>query len=144
MLGSKIIDSCRILFLILKILPLLCLYIYWYLLFMIKNKELLATNDEIHTFCTRQHQNFRQPSNNVHKYQAGVFYMGIKIYKILPTYIKSELQYHKRFGPLLKKFLWENSFYSLEEFYKFLKHNYLQFIFIQVEFEYTFSLHNTA
>jgi hypothetical protein len=86
-----------------------------------KNKELYTTNNEIHTLCTRKHRNFHQPSANLTKYQTGVFYMGLKIYNSLPTYIKNEFNNRKRFVSLLKKFLCENSFYSLEEFYSFIK-----------------------
>jgi hypothetical protein len=123
MTGSKSRDSCRKLFINPKILPLPSLYSYCHLLFVIKKtKELFTTNNEIHTFCTRQHRNFNQPYANLTKYQTGVFYMGIKIYNSLPTYIKNELNNHKRFVPLLKKFVHENSFCSLEEFCNFLKH----------------------
>jgi prephenate dehydratase len=78
------------------------------------------------------------------KHQAGVFYMGIKIYNSLTTYIKNELNNHTRFVPLKKKFLCENSFYSLEEFYNFLRHKYLKLFFILVEVLYIVVLHNTA
>jgi hypothetical protein len=47
--------------------------------------------------------------------------MGIKIYNRLPTYIKSEYNNIKKFESFLKKFLLENAFYSLEEFYNFRK-----------------------
>jgi hypothetical protein len=74
MTESKSRNSCRKLFINLKILPLPSVYIYYLLLFVIKrNKELFTTNNEIHTFCTRQHQNFHQPSSNLTKYQTGVF-----------------------------------------------------------------------
>jgi len=42
--------------------------------------------------------------------------MGIKIYNSLPTYIKNESINTKEFESLLKNFLCENSFYSLENF----------------------------
>jgi len=47
--------------------------------------------------------------------------MGIKIYNILPTYIKNESNNTKKFESLLKNFFYENSFYSLEEFYNYCK-----------------------
>jgi hypothetical protein len=43
--------------------------------------------------------------------------MGVKLYNSLPTYIKTEINNAKIFELLLKKFLLQNSFYSLEEFY---------------------------
>jgi hypothetical protein len=57
MMGCKNRDSCRNLFINLKILPLPSQYIFCLLLFVVKNRELISTNNEIHPFGTRQHQN---------------------------------------------------------------------------------------
>ena len=81
-MGCKIRDSCTELFINLKILPLPSQYILCLLKFVIKNKDLFTTNNEIHTHCTRQHRNFHQSSANLKKYQTGVFYIGIKIYRV--------------------------------------------------------------
>jgi hypothetical protein len=91
LMGCKNRDSCRKLFINLKILPLPSQYIFCLLLFVVKNRELFSTNNEIHPFCTRQHQNLHQPSANLTKYQTGVV-------------------------PLLKKFLCENSFFLWKNF----------------------------
>jgi hypothetical protein len=98
---------------------LLC--IFFLVQFVIKNKELFTTNNETHKFGTRQHLNLHLPSANLKKYQTGVLYMGIKIYNSLPMYTKNEFNNTKKFESLLKKFLFENSFYLLEEFYNFHK-----------------------
>jgi len=45
--------------------------------------------------------------------------MSVKIHNSLPIYIKNEINNTKKFESLLKKFVLENSFYSLEEFYNF-------------------------
>ena len=90
MMGCKSRDSCRELFINLKILPLPSQYILCLLQFVIKNKNLFTTNNEIHTLCTRQHHNLQQPSADLTKYQMGVFYMGIKIYNSLLSYMKNE------------------------------------------------------
>jgi len=121
MMGSRIRDSCRNLIISFKILPFPSLYIFFPLRFVIKNRELFTTNNGIHKFGTRQHHSFHHPSANLKKYQTGVFYMGIKIYNSLPTYIKKESINTKKFESLLKNFLCENSFYSLEEYYNFCK-----------------------
>jgi hypothetical protein len=120
-MGYKNRDSCRKLFINFKILPLPSQYIYCLLPFVVKNRELFSTNNEIHPFCTRQHQNLHQTSANLTKYQTGVYYMGIKLCNSLPAFIKHESNNYNKFVPLLKKFLCENSFYSLEEFYSFVK-----------------------
>jgi hypothetical protein len=57
------------------------------------------------------------PLVNLKKFETGVHYMGVKLYNSLPTYIKTEINNTKIFELLLKKFLLENLFYSLEEFY---------------------------
>ena len=86
-----------------------------------KKRELFTTNNEIHRIETRQHSHFHQPSAKLKKYQTGVFYMGIKIYNCLPTYIINKSSNTKKFESLLKNFLCENAFYSLEEFYSLCK-----------------------
>jgi len=48
MTGSRCRDSCRKLFTSLKILPFPSLYIFFLLWFVIKNRELFTTNNEIH------------------------------------------------------------------------------------------------
>jgi hypothetical protein len=43
--------------------------------------------------------------------------MAVNLCSSLPIYIKTEINNKKIFELLLKKFLLENSFYSLEKFY---------------------------
>ena len=45
--------------------------------------------------------------------------MGIKLYNRLPPHIKEESNNIIKFESLLKKFLLDNTFYSLNEFYNF-------------------------
>jgi len=47
--------------------------------------------------------------------------MGLKIFNTIPVYIKQESDNPKKFESLLKEFLYENSFYSLEKFYRLFK-----------------------
>lgn len=119
--GSRSRDSCKKLFISQKILSLPFLYIFSLLRFVMKNRELFTTNNEIHRIETRQHSHFHQPSAKLKKYQTGVFYMGINIYNSLPTYIINESSNTKKFESLLKNFLCDNAFYSLEEFYSLCK-----------------------
>ena len=55
------------------------------------------------------------------KYQKGVYYLGVKVFNVLPPYIKTESDNTKEFKVVLKKFLYENSFYSLEEYFELQK-----------------------
>ena len=58
-------DSCRKLFVELKILTLPSLYIYQLIMFVSKNNELYVTNDAIHNYNTRQNKNLHQPAANL-------------------------------------------------------------------------------
>jgi len=50
------------------------------------------------------------------KYQNGVYYLGVKVFNKLPTYIRIESDNPKKFKLVLQKFLYENSFYSLDDY----------------------------
>ena len=119
MTGSGNKDSCRKLFTSMEILPLPSQYIFLLLWFVIKYKDLFTTSDKFHNLCTRRHHNFHQPSVNLKKYQTGVYYMGIKTFNSLPSYLKKEFTNPTKFVTLAKNFLCENSFYSLEEYFNF-------------------------
>jgi len=45
--------------------------------------------------------------------------MSIIVYNSLPVYIKKEFNNPTKFISLVKKFLCENSLYSMDEFYNF-------------------------
>ena len=88
---------------------------------MVRNKNQFPVNSEIYHFDTRQHANFHQPSVNVTKYQKGVSNLGAKVFNMLPSYIKIKSDNPKKFKMALQKFLYENSFYSLDEYFQFRK-----------------------
>jgi hypothetical protein len=54
----------------------------------------------------------------VAKFQKGVSNLGVKVFNILPSYIKIESDNSKKFNLLLQKFLYEISFYSLDEYFQ--------------------------
>ena len=64
---------------------------------------------------------FHQPSVNVTKFQKGVSNLGTKVFNKLPSYIKIESDNPKKFKLVLQKFLYKNSFYSLDEYFQFRK-----------------------
>jgi len=70
---------------------------------------------------TRQQQNFHQPLVNLKKYHLGPYYMGLKLYNTLPTFLKTESHIFFSFRLSLKKFLLEFSIYSIDEFYNTCK-----------------------
>jgi len=55
------------------------------------------------------------------KYQKGVYYLVVKMFNMLPSYIKTESDNPKKFKLILQKFLYENSFYSLDEYLELQK-----------------------
>jgi len=67
---------------------------------------------------TRQHANTHQPSVNLTQYQKGVYYLGVKAFDMLPSCIKIVTDNSKKFKLVLQKFFYENSFYSLDEYFE--------------------------
>jgi hypothetical protein len=76
---------------------------------MIRNKNKFLINSEIYHIDTRQHANFHQPSVNVTGYQKGVYYLGVKVFNMLPSYIKTESDNPTKFN-------------SLDEYFELHKH----------------------
>ena len=69
----------------------------------------------------RQQANFYQPSVNVAKYEKGVYYLGVKMFNKLPSYIATKFENPKKFKVVLQEFLYENYFYSLDEYFELKK-----------------------
>jgi hypothetical protein len=88
---------------------------------MIRNKNQFLVNSEIYHFDTRQRAIFHQPSVNVTKFQKGVSNMDTRVFNMLPSYIKVESDNPKKFKLVLQQFLYEHSFHSLDEYFKFQK-----------------------
>jgi hypothetical protein len=53
----------------------------------------------------------------VAKFEKGVSNLGAKVFDMLPSYIKIESDNPKKFKLVLQKFLYENSFYSWDEYF---------------------------
>jgi len=54
---------------------------------------------------------------NLTKYQKGVYYLGVKVFNMLPTYVKIESDNPTKFKLVLQKCLYENSIYCLDEYF---------------------------
>ena len=107
MTKSRSRDSCRQLFKRLEILPLQSQYIFsvLLLLFVVKNKDLYTTNQEIHNITTRLNTNLHPPVCNFTVFQKAAYYSGIKLFNHLTLKIKSPSNEIKVFKPALKSFL---------------------------------------
>jgi hypothetical protein len=68
---------------------------------------------------TRNSYNLHPPLSHLTKYKRGVHYASIWVFNHLPTSIKSITNETKIFKNTLKKFLMDNSFYSMGEFLNF-------------------------
>jgi hypothetical protein len=110
-------SSCRNLFKQLNILPLKSQHIFSLMMFVARNRELFVINANVHNFPTRLHNDLHLPIANLSVFQNGVYFSGVKIFNNLPTDLKQTFYDVYKFKRALKRFLLDNSFYSLEEFY---------------------------
>ena len=116
--SSRTRHSCRELFKKLEILLLYSQYIYSISIFVIKNKHLFYTNNQIHSIHTRFKSNLHPPTTNLTKFQNGVYYYSaIKIFNNLPHEIKDLANDMLAFQNALKRFLLANSFYNSKEYF---------------------------
>jgi len=114
---AKKMDSCREMFKSMKILPLYSQYIFPLLMYVVNNKHLFTRNLEVPNHDTRSAKNFHLPIINLTIYQKGAYYTGIKIFNYLPTHIKNVANEIQVFKMALKRFLLDNSFYSIDEYF---------------------------
>ena len=78
---------------------------------------LFLTNTENYNLDTRQRNKLYLPQTNLTIYQKAAYYSGIEIFNNLPSEIKNVAGHQKKFKIALKKFLYTNSFYTLEEYF---------------------------
>jgi hypothetical protein len=116
-------NSCRQLFKTLRILPLQSQYIYSLLCFVVNNTDSYQFITDIHNRNTRLGYNLKlyQPSARLKLYQKGTYYMGIRVFNSLPLHLKELFNNCKCFKLALKDFLWDHSFYTLDEFFDYYK-----------------------
>jgi hypothetical protein len=105
MTGHETRTSCRDLFKEMEILPLKSQYIFSILLFVAKNKKLFITNYESHNVRTRQCKNLHFLPSVLTLYQNGIYFMGIKLFNKLPSYLKELVGSPKKLKRNLKKIL---------------------------------------
>jgi hypothetical protein len=109
--------SCRQLFRDLNILPVQSQYVLSILIFIAQNRDQFLSNAQVHEVNTRQTNDLYMPMANLSTYQKGAYYQGIKIYNYLPKAIKDLSENKNKFKMAVKKYLLNNSFYSLKEYF---------------------------
>jgi len=123
-MNSRIRDSCRELFKKLEILPLYSQYIFSISIFVIKNKHLFYTNNQIlHNIHTRCKTNLYPPTANLTKFQKAVYYLAINTFNNLPHNIKDLANEILLFWNALKRFLLINSFHNSEEYFNYQRYS---------------------
>jgi hypothetical protein len=80
-------DSCKDLFKKLDILQFYSQYMFSLLILVIVNTSLFKTNSELY-INTRNKNNFHLSQPRLSTYTNDVYYMGIKAFNHLPSYIK--------------------------------------------------------
>jgi hypothetical protein len=104
-LHSRNRDSCREPFKELDILPSCSQYIFSLLVFVIDNISYFKMNLELY-----EANNFYLSQPRLSIYMNGVYYMGIKAFNHLPSYIKRLLDNKNQFKNTLKNDLLLNYF----------------------------------
>ena len=86
-------------------------------MYVVKNKHLFTRNVEVHNHNTRSAKSFHLPITDLTIYQKGAYYTAIKIFNYLRTHIKNVSNEIQVFKMTLKRFLLDNSFYSIDEYF---------------------------
>jgi hypothetical protein len=116
-------ESCRKLFSNLNILTLQSQYIFSLLCFVYNSKDRFTRNLDIHEINTRRGSDFHYPTSNLTIYEKNAYYMGLKVFISLPSYIKVKINDINEFIQLIKNFLYCNTFSTLEEYFNYFNHN---------------------
>ena len=102
-----------------KILPFYSQYIFSLLIYVVDNRHLFIINQDIHNISTRSNLKFHIPSFNLTKFQKEVNYSGNKLFNHHLSHIRSLSDDTKLFRTIFKKFLYSNSFYSIDKYFDF-------------------------
>jgi hypothetical protein len=88
-------------------------------MFVVKNRNLFLDNVEFYTIKAMNSLNLHPPLSHLTKYQNGIYYAGIRVFNRLPTSINRIADDTKVFKKTLKRFLLDNSVYSMGEYFNF-------------------------
>jgi hypothetical protein len=88
------------------------------MMFVIKNGDNFVINKDYYEVKIRQNINLHIYQVNLAIYGKGVYHMAVKVFNGLPYNLKEISNNPKKFKANLKGFLYSNSFYTLEEFFK--------------------------
>jgi hypothetical protein len=86
-------------------------------MFVVQHKDLFITSLDSHNLETRRSNNLYTPQANLSVYQEGAYYSGVKIFNKLPSNINNVNSNITTLKTTLKKCLYANSFYTLNEYF---------------------------
>jgi len=110
-------ESCRILFVELKILPLASQYIFSLQLFVVNNMNYFIPNSVFYDSNTRHRNDLHLPQTTLAMYKKAVYYLGINVLNGLSRALKDISSKPGKFKIALRKFLETHSFYSLDDYF---------------------------
>jgi hypothetical protein len=87
-------------------------------MFVVKNREVFDTNWDCYEINTRHNMDIYMSQINLAKYGNGIIHMAVRTYSALPNKFKETSNNIKKFKNNLKEFLYLNSFYTLDDFFK--------------------------
>jgi hypothetical protein len=93
-------------------------YLLSLLMFVVQHKEHFITSLDSHNLETRQSNNLYTLQADLSIYQKGAYYSGVKMFNKLPSNIKNVRNNINTFKLTLKKVVYMNSFYTLEEYFE--------------------------
>ena len=114
--GVGPLDSCKPLFRRLKILTLVSMYILDIALFVKNHPQLFVKVTDTSKFTQRDPTKLRHPLCRSTLHQKNCFVMTVKVFNKLPQNIREASSNYMRI--LLRKWLLEKCFYTLEDFFK--------------------------
>ena len=94
-------------------------YIYCLILVVFNNRMLFTRNNETHLYNTRNNNNLYLPLVHLSKFSKGLYITGIKVFNHLPQNLKTLVHDSRKIKCSLKSFLYQHSFYSMEEYHKY-------------------------
>lgn len=117
MVGVSQVISCKPIFISLSILTLPSLYIYLIIRQIREEQNLIRTNT-IHSYNTRNNNEFRKPFSRLGVGQNSHIYQGIDCYnKFMKLFGHIEnINNFNKFTNLVYKYLVDNAFYSVDEY----------------------------
>ena len=94
-------------------------YIYSLIIFTVNNKHLYNTNNEIYKCRARYNNTLHLSIVSLEKFNKGTYFTSMKVFNHLLEHIKILTNDIKCFKSILKRFLYQHSFHSIEAYFEY-------------------------